>query len=174
MNPDRGMGIWFWTPGLLTPALGGGVYVPEEFPEVVDEKIIDATIARTFCYLRDPDYFTDIVKPYRVTTRRSMNDRVRTYVTYDHRGVDHIEHSLRFQGLTTNRVDALRQFLQNTEGQVIGYKSPDDRYFAATITTPEATLTTNHPGRTWSPEDGAPLISEWSETQIDLLLIKEV
>ena len=162
--------IWLYTPAFVPGSLGE-IYIPDLTNEDNDSTTFDWEVKRTFVKLHDPDWVSDIQKPTKVTLRRSMNDTVRTYVTYDPVTMNHHDIVLRFDHLTTNRKEALEQFLLNTEGQNVGYKSPRGNFAACLILNPDVLLTVDHPGDTWD-EDGNPIISEWANVELHLRVIK--
>ena len=117
--------IWLWFPGfdedrnIAAP--------PVDLTDLTNDQDIPITAVRTHVVLRNPDYSNDIKKPYNMSIRRSMNDRVRTYITRDRAQLSAFTLSLSFRNLHEERRNALEHFILSSDGQYVGYKDPVDR-----------------------------------------------
>lgn len=160
--------IWLYTPAFVPGSLAE-VNIPD-LEDISDEEI-NWQVPRTFVKLHDPDYLEGIKKPTRTVLKRSMNDTIRTYVVYDRAVTRHFDFTLRFDHLTTNRMKALEQFILNSEGENIGYKSPRGNFSSCLLLNPDALITVDHPGVTWDA-NGEEIISEWGNVELQLRVIK--
>ena len=131
--------IWLWTPGLNTDRSIADP--PVDLTNMANDRDIPITAPRTHIILRNPDYIDDIKKPFSITTRRSMNDRVRSYISRDRLDMSAYTMTLAFHDLHIERREALEHFVLSSDGQYVGYQDPVGRKHVGFLDAPETTFT---------------------------------
>ncbi len=162
--------IWLWFPGLTvnTPPLIADP--PYDMENWNDANLDYSTFLRDAIKLRNPDWVTDISKSVEITTKRSMNGQIRSYINTDRLGAATYTLALNFDGIRNERKLALEHFVRSAEGKILGYKDPDNKKHAVIFLDEDIVLTSNE--RAAGMRGKEEVEDEYSTITINLMIIR--